>query len=329
MNIEDNNAPVETVDTETTEQSLDDFETEFFSGKAPVEKPVEEEPTEEDSSDDEAPEETVEENASDDSDDTEETEEDKAPKKEESRAEKRIRELNAKFREEERKRLELERLLEEKSKSAEKPDNEPTPAVNEDEEKPPHWDDEDENGHKKYPLGQFDPKFNSDLVAFTVRQETRAYEERKAQEEQQRRYEEAQMALQEDWNKKIAAAQERYPDFQEKGQELINSLNDIPPAYGKYLTDTIRSIDNGEEVLYYLASNPDIARDIVNQGAAKATIALGRISAQFDTEAPKKTARTKVTSAPPPPPKAKGSASPRLKNLDDLDDFEEVFFRRK
>lgn len=328
MNIEDNNVPVEeTVEVDATEQSLDDFEAEFFSGKAPEQKPVEEEVTEEDSSDD--TEETVEENASDDSDDTEDSEEDSTPKKGETRAEKRIRELNAKFREEERKRLELERLLEERNKSEEKPNNEPKPNVETSEDKAPHWDDEDENGNKKYPLGQFDPKFNADLVRYTVQQEQKQFEERQKQAEFQRRQQEAEMALQEQWNEKLAAAQERHPDFLEKGQELIDGFADLDPAYGKYLTDTIQAIDNGTDVLYYLASNPDIARDIVNQGAAKATLALGRISAQFDTEAPKNTPRTKVTSAPPPPPKAKGSAAPRTKNLDDLDDFEEVFFRKK
>jgi hypothetical protein len=335
----DNNTPVEPVDIDTTEeQSLDEFEAEFFSpGKAPDKKPVAEETNEDNVSDSDNNEET---SVEDSVDDTESSDNEETPSnnKKESRAEKRIRELNAKFREEQRKRLELEQLLEERKRLEESKisdNNGPTPAVNskkEEEDRPPHWDDEDENGNKKYPLGQFDPKFNSDLVAYTVRKETEAFQERMRQAEFQRRQEEAERALQEQWQQKLTVAQERYPDFMEKGQELIDNFSDLDPAYGKYLTDTIRSIDNGTDVLYYLASHPDIARDIVNQGAAKATLALGRISAMLDNdEAPttKNAARTKTTNAPPPPPKAKGSALPKIRDLDNLDDFEEVFFRRK
>jgi len=339
---DDNNTLIESVGIDTTEeQSLDEFEAEFFSsGKAPDKKPVEQETNEDNVSDSDNNEETsVEDSVDESTSDTESNNEETSPNnKKESRAEKRIRELNAKFREEQRKRLELERLLEERKKLEESKisdNNGPTPVKNskeQEEDRPPHWDDEDENGNKKYPLGQFDPKFTSDLVAYTVRKETEAFQERMRQAELQRRQEEAERTLQEQWQQKLTVAQERYPDFMEKGQKLIDSFSDLDPAYGKYLTDTIRSIDNGTDVLYYLASHPDIARDIVNQGAAKATLALGRISAMLDNdEAPttKTVARTRTTNAPPPPPKAKGSALPKVRDLDNLDDFEEVFFRRK
>jgi hypothetical protein len=336
--MNDDNTPlVESVDIDTTEeQGLDEFEAEFFStGKAPDKKPVVEETNEDNVSDSDNNEETP---VEDSVDDAESDNEKIPPVKKESRAEKRIRELNAKFREEQRKRLELERLLEERLKLEESKkipyNNEPTPAEDskKEEDRPPHWDDEDENGNKKYPLGQFDPKFNADLVTYMVRKETEAFQERMRQAELQRRQEEAERALQEQWQQKLTVAQERYPDFMEKGQRLIDGFSDLDPAYGKYLTDTIRSIDNGTDVLYYLASNPDIARDIVNQGPAKATLALGRISAMLGNDEAlitKNTARTRTTNAPPPPPRAKGSALPKVRDLDNLDDFEEVFFRRR
>jgi len=68
------------------------------------------------------------------------------------------------------------------------------------------------------------------------------------------------------------------------------------------------ALDNGPDVLYYLASNPEEADAIVASGPVKATVALGKIDATF--EAPKQNAspKPKVSKAPAPPPRNKGSA---------------------
>jgi hypothetical protein len=312
----------DTTASNATEQSLDDFETEFFSGTAPEPKPVEEvvEKSEETTEPVTEETETSDEEESETPTTDEEVEENEAPKKE-SRAEKRIRDLVTKTRE-------LERLLEEKNKAVQT--EEPSkPVINTTDEGPkaPHWDDEDSEGNKVYPLGQFDPKFNADLVRYTIQEENRKLEEQRTKTEQGRKAQEAEEALQTQWEQKLAPVQERYPDFVDKGQELIDQFADLEPNYAKYLTDTIRSIDNGAEVLYYLANDLELANEIVRQGPALATVALGRISAKFEKEAEQETpTRTKVTNAPPPPPKARGTAPPKTKNLDDLDEFEKAFF---
>ena len=73
------------------------------------------------------------------------------------------------------------------------------------------------------------------------------------------------------------------------------------------------SMDKGPDVLYYLSSNPDEAKEIVNSGAQKATIALGRIEARFlDDETDTKTVKQKVSKAPVPPPKNKGSSATKM-----------------
>lgn len=331
MNIENTN--VDTSNSGDTEQSLDAFEAEFFSGKAPVKQPaVQEDPVETDETNDnpvevETTSDTVDDNANDE-------ENDDTPAKQETRAEKRIRELNAKYREEERKRQELEeRLAKLEKPTTETPtDKNTTTETSGNERKAPHWDDEDANGNKKYPLGQFDPQFNADLVRFTVQEEQRVIEEQREAREQQRRAEEANAIAQEEWNKKLAPALERYPDYKEKGQELIDQFADLEPSYGNYLTDTIRAIDNGPEVFYHLASNPELAKQIVAKGPVVATVELGRLSAilsEDSSETNKTPARTKVTKAPTPPPTVRGNATPRTKNIDDnLDDFESVFFNK-
>ena len=333
MNIETN--PVETPEVTTTDD-LDSFEAEFFgSGKAPVEQPVEE-TTEETVETEETNDNPVEvEDTIEEVNEEDEAEDDGTPPKQETRAEKRIRELNAKYREEERKRIELEeRIAKLEKPTTETPtDNKTQPETNSDAPKAPHWDDEDENGNKKYPLGQFDPNFNADLVRFTVQEEQRQFEARQREAEQQKRIQEAERVAQEQWEEKLAPALERYPDYVDKGQELINQFSDLEPAYGKYLTDTIRAIDNGPEVFYHLASNPELAKAIVARGPAAATVELGRLSALLDEgkeETPKTPTRTNITKAPTPPPTVRGRATPKVKNIDDnLDDFESVFFTKR
>ena len=334
MSIENSDTNISTNDAAVEDVSLDSFEAEFFSGKAPAEKPTEEVVETESETNDEptVEDEVVTETTTDeDETSTEITEEEDEPKKE-TRAEKRIRELNAKFREAERRAEEAERRAEEAERNR-KPveeSKEQKPVTTDTGPKAPHWDDEDSEGNKIYPLGQFDPKFNADLVRYTIQEENKRLEEQRTQTEAQRKAAEAERVVQQAWEEKRAPARERYPDFQERGEELINQFSDLEPNYAKYLTDTLRTIDNGPDVLYYLASNPDLADEIVRKGAATATIAFGRISAQLEKDAPSNTTptRTKVTNAPPPPPKARGTAPPKTKNLDDLDDFESVFFSR-
>ena len=95
-------------------------------------------------------------------------------------------------------------------------------------------------------------------------------------------------------------------------------------------------MDKGPDVLYYLASNPEEARQIVNSGAQKATLALGRIEAKFlEVESKKSSAKPKVSKAPTPPPpnaRARGANGAFISvqpDTDDLDAFEAAFFDKK
>lgn len=184
----------------------------------------------------------------------------------------------------------------------------------------------------KYPLGEFDPAYIRDLTRHTL-----AVEREKAQrEDEAKQYQEAraqqQQTLQTQWNEKMTAAREEYPDLDEKGAALFQNYNDLPPDYAQYLANVLQSMDKGPDVLYYLANHPDEAATIINSGAQKATLALGRIESRFlqsEQEAPK----PKVTKAPPPPPvRARGTNGAFIEvppDTDDLDAFSAQFFRKK
>lgn len=204
------------------------------------------------------------------------------------------------------------------------------PVVKKVEKKEPAPDDVDGDGNPVYPLGEFDPKFATDFIKHRLdveRQER--LEQEKVEKEQAKAAAQQEQALAE-WNEKLVPAQERYPDFQERGQDLIEAFSGLDEQYGDYLVSTIMAMDAGPDVLYYLSTNLDEASKIVSMGAAKATLALGRIEAKFDTAAEEP--KPRISSAPPPPPANKGSTASKptiAPDTDDLAAFKEMFFKSR
>jgi chemotaxis protein histidine kinase CheA len=198
----------------------------------------------------------------------------------------------------------------------------------------PTPDATNEDGSAKYPLGEFDPTYIRDLTRFTLNQE-RVQADIKAEAERQTQQEQtAKAALHQSWQEKVAASQTKYTDFNEKGQELLDGFNNLDPAYADYLGTVLMSMDYGPDVLYYLSNNRDEATKIVNSGAQKATLALGRIEAKFaEIEAQKLVAKPKLSKAPPPPSASArgtgGGAKTIEADTDDLDAFTAEFFRKR
>lgn len=336
-NSDPSQAPTEPVNpTETVDVDLDDFSQEFFSnGKPtdPVESPSDETPPIEDTPDTKGDPEVNEEadNNEADLDPEDDPQDEPEPPKKKSRFQERIDQLS------ERARIERERAdaLETRLRALEETKNKaPEPKV-EPEDRTPSPDDLNEDGTDKYPLGEFDPEYSRDLIKHTLKQEREAYRKELEQERRQEEQAKAQQALEQEWAEKLAPAQERYPDFQERGQDLVEALEGMDEAYGEYLTTTIQQMDHGPDVLYYLASNVEEAKRISNLGPRGATLALGRIEAQFANlekqvnETPK--VKPKVSSAPPPPPRNRGSDVGRPDipgDTDDLDAFEAEFFKK-
>ena len=326
----------------TVTDNLDDFAAELFGetkqpdSEAPAKASEEVEINAEDS--DDAPNnEEVEDTQSDDSgeddtpatDDDDETEQKAEKPEKKNRLQERINELTAARREAERKYEELLLKLEEKQTPT-KP--EPKQASVESESTGPSPLDKNEDGSDKYPLGEFDPKFVKDTVQHMLNEQVKAQE---AQKEQQAKLTEEQQYrnnLQDSWNEKLEDVRERYPDFEDKGQEMLSVFEGIDPAYGQYLTDTLMEMDAGPEVFYYLANNLDEAEKIVNAGPRKATMALTKLEVQLAGASVSKTPAVKASKAPPPPPQLKGSTASKASvslDTDDLDAFSKVLFKKK
>jgi hypothetical protein len=328
----------QTTDTTVTD-NLDDFASTFFgedgepsdNAKSETEEAVKETdsdaPTDEQdthSADDGATEEEAEAEPED-----EPTDDDGAKAKPKNRYQERINELTAKARQAERERDELLRKLEEKNNP---PKADPKPEAKTEPSEGPSPTDKNEDGTDKYPLGEFDPKFVKDTVQHMLNEQLR--EQAKQQQEQQKLSAEEQYraTLTDTWNEKLEVVQERYPDYQEKGEQMLAVFEGIDPAYGQYLTDTLMEMDAGPEVFYYLSNNLDKAQEIVNAGPRKATIALAKIEAQLAGETPTQAPKVKVTKAPTPPPQLKGSAISKASiplDTDDLDAFSKALFTKK
>lgn len=214
-----------------------------------------------------------------------------------------------------------EKLAALQPKQPQKKSSEPTP------------DDTKEDGTPKYALGEFDPQYIRDLTRHTLEVERSQAAQRAEQEDRVRQENQAREALTTNWNGRVEAAKVEYPDFQDKAQNLLNGFNDLDQNYAGYLSTVIMQMDKGPDVLYYLSNHPEEARTIVNSGAQRATLALGRIESRFlEADTQKQAAKPKITKAPPPPAvRARGTNGAFISvapDTDDLNAFETEFFRR-
>lgn len=275
--------------------------------------------------DEEVEEDSEEENDDDDNDDESEPQQKKGKPRKSLQA--RIDELTRRAYEAERREIDALRRLEEREArerevAKEKPIQQRLP------QGAPNPDAVDENGNLIYPLGEFDPKFVSDLTRFTVDTEI-ANKQREAHARQmEATIHAAQQQLREDWAQKLEAAEEENPNIREDIGELVTTFAGIDPAYGEYLAMTIMTRENGPQILEYLSHNIGEAQKIVASGPATATLEIGRLDAQLARQEIKRNART-VSHAPVPPETVnRGRKSQRniRPDTDDLKSFEKLFY---
>lgn len=348
------NAPVEVT------ENLDDFSAELFSGsKADPEPEARDEPANSDDLVEDNETEEVEDSsgdvsdppASEESEDEEETEElESEPEGSDSKpetkpvkknsAQERITELNAKYREEERRRIALEerlKLLEERQETREdKPSTDDKTVTEKAEASSIDPSATNEDGSPKYPLGEYDPKYLRDTMEQMFAEKEAKEAAKREEETRKAEVEQALTERQNAWQEKVSSKLESMPDFIEKTEQLDQNIGDIDPALGQYIANTLMELEAGPEVLYYLSDNVDEAKAIIAAGPVKATMELTRLNDKLskplnEEEAATSSAQKKVSKAPPVPPTNKGLSAARTKgrvDTDDLNEFEQAFFKQ-
>jgi hypothetical protein len=304
---------------------LDAFSSDFYG-----QKPVESTPTKVEAEQDgevQAPEEGTE-TQTDEEDEAELQQEVKeAPKK--KTVQDRINEV---VRQREEQKRESDRQLAELRAEVQKlkiPEVQPAAETTADEPRP---DAVDKDGTPIYGLGEFDPQYIRDLTRFTLKQERAKVDAEVAETQRRTAMQQEQQALTTSWNTKLTEATKEYPDLVEKGTELLQNFNNLEQNYANYLSTLLMGMEKGPDVLYYLSNHPDEAATIVNSGAQKATLALGRLEARF-TKVEQETPKPRSSKAPTPPPRnaqARGTNGAFIQvesDTDDLDAFSAEFFK--
>lgn len=138
-------------------------------------------------------------------------------------------------------------------------------------------------------------------AAWAAREELRKAREEEANQKKQERERERHQKYEERANK----ARTKYEDF----DDLITDPS-LPITND--MAEYIRDSEDGPEVAYWLAKNPQEAARIAQMSSRDADRALARIEARVSTPAPAPAAPKPVTNAPPPPPTV-GTASAAAK----------------
>jgi len=162
-----------------------------------------------------------------------------------------------------------------------------------------------DDGSPVYPLGDLDRAYLRDVIRY----ESEARERVVAEQAQTARVREEQAQVAAVWTEKLEEAEADIPDLRANIAELEENFLDLDPAYGQHLALTIMGLDNGPQVLNYLAQNLDEADTILEMGPSRATVALGRLDARFDSANAPVPAKRTTKASPPPPSRTRGTGA--------------------
>jgi hypothetical protein len=127
------------------------------------------------------------------------------------------------------------------------------------------------------------------------------------QAELARKVEEEQSRMRQKFQERLDVAKQEMPDY----DEMIAS-SDV--SVSQPVTDAIIESDVGPQILYYLAENPDFARELADKSITSQLRAIGRLEAKFEkSEAPKPSVKepvAKKSNAPAPITPLKSGGNP-------------------
>lgn len=144
-------------------------------------------------------------------------------------------------------------------------------------------------------------KFVREHATWAAREEFRRVREEEADQKKQ----EAQRDKAQKYEDRVDKTRTKYEDF----DDLVS---DPRLAITPDMAEFIRESDEGPEVAYWLAKNPQEASRIAQMNGRDADRALARIEARVTQPAPAPATPKPVTNAPPPPPTV-GTASATAK----------------
>lgn len=113
--------------------------------------------------------------------------------------------------------------------------------------------------------------------------------------------------LDSDFNAKVKGLQSKMPDWHEKMESWVGQPDDT--------FDCIKKCNNSAEIVYYLASNPDIAGELSTLSSMDAAVKIGHISSMFSA---KKVKTGEHVKKPNPIEPISGSSSKGRKSFSDM-----------
>ena len=126
--------------------------------------------------------------------------------------------------------------------------------------------------------------------------------------------------------RKVTEFRSRENDFSKNVEDYREVVTNPDLSLSKAMVDVATDMENGPEVLYYLAKNPDLSDEIAHLPPLTAARELGRIEAKLQSQAK---SGEKVSKAPAPAPKISGLDPSVGKNPDEMSQKEWNAHRRK
>lgn len=209
------------------------------------------------------------------------------PKKRRNRITERIQQLNTQ-------RREAERVAEDANRRAERAEQ-AYQKLHERMSEAAQFDDDDYEGQQAHRTRQL---LTEDRMEAAAEERDRAIEERDA-------------ALELEQDVRNATFMTKLEDATDRFPTLIEDFRTVPVT--EVGAEFIADSDNAAEIAHYLTANRAEARRIASMSAPAQQRELARIEIRI-TEAPK---ARKVSQAPAPTPKVKGTASPQIKDPND------------
>jgi len=142
------------------------------------------------------------------------------------------------------------------------------------------------------------------------------------QAELARKAEEEQSRMRQKFQERLEATKKELPDW----DEMIAS-SDV--SVSQPVTDAIIESDVGPQVLYYLAENPDFARELAEKSITSQLRAIGRLESKFETKPVVKEPVAKKSNAPAPITPLKSGGNPADISLDSNRQFHGTFSQWK